>query len=568
MERRKFPSRVVAPFALFCAATLMSSIYHGAFHGEFGGHPDEAGHYVTGLMVHDYLVSGHYLRPLEFAENFYIHYPKVALGHWPPLFYVVEALWMVLFSPSRISLVFLTSTIAGCLGWAVYSFLDSDFGKPVSTVAGVTLCCLPLVQTFTGMVMTDILVSLLCFASAVYFGRFLETEASIDVLIFGLLAATAIMTKGSGIVLAFVPVFAILLTRKWRLWLRPALWGSAALVAILCGPWYWLTRKMVSGAFARPSLSLSYTSSAIGFYALHLFSALGGLMSLFAVIGLIATVSGFLGNRPPAGRWAAIMGLFFGTFVLCAIIPTDLESRYLLSAVPAGVVIAVAGVAYLETRFSLARFKPVLIVCAVCLVGAITRDVRAAYTPSFGFGRIAESILALYPASKYPVILVCSDANGEGMFISEFAMLDKRPGRVVLRGSKVLASSNWNGGDYRPYFQTVRETLHYLKSIPVDVVVLDDSVQPQEHQRLLQTALSSTNSGWEISAEYPVCRKGVEYPAKVAVYSYQYQKNTGSGIIRIDATRTLGRSLVFDLRDSAPSQPLAVEKSGGKNYEH
>jgi len=63
----------------------------GAFDSEFGGHPDEAAHYVTGLMHHDYIAGLDLTSPLRFAENYYIHYPRICIGHWPPFFYAVQS---------------------------------------------------------------------------------------------------------------------------------------------------------------------------------------------------------------------------------------------------------------------------------------------------------------------------------------------------------------------------------------------------------------------------------------------------------------------------------------------
>jgi hypothetical protein len=42
-------------------------------------------------MVHDYVLDFPWPNPLRFAQAFYDYYPKVAFGHWPPFFYVVEA---------------------------------------------------------------------------------------------------------------------------------------------------------------------------------------------------------------------------------------------------------------------------------------------------------------------------------------------------------------------------------------------------------------------------------------------------------------------------------------------
>lgn len=53
-------------FLLFFFIALLLSWNSGAFRAELSDNPGEPAHYVTGLMVHDY----------------------VALGHWPPFFYI------------------------------------------------------------------------------------------------------------------------------------------------------------------------------------------------------------------------------------------------------------------------------------------------------------------------------------------------------------------------------------------------------------------------------------------------------------------------------------------------
>ena len=38
---------------------------------------------------------------MAFAENYYLHYPEVAMGHWPPGFYLLQAVWTLLFPTQR-----------------------------------------------------------------------------------------------------------------------------------------------------------------------------------------------------------------------------------------------------------------------------------------------------------------------------------------------------------------------------------------------------------------------------------------------------------------------------------
>src|SRR5512137_1938426 len=83
----------------------------GAYQSEFGSHPDEAAHYVTGLVMRDYLAAGLPGNPLTYAKQYYQHYPKVALGHWPPVFYVLQSVWTLLFTPSPASVLLLMALL-------------------------------------------------------------------------------------------------------------------------------------------------------------------------------------------------------------------------------------------------------------------------------------------------------------------------------------------------------------------------------------------------------------------------------------------------------------------------
>ena len=87
----------VAIFTFCFSLAALLSWFAGAFQAEFGGYPDEPAHYVTGLMIHDYIAGWFPATPLRFAENYYLHYPKVAFGHWPPVFHFLQAIWMLLF---------------------------------------------------------------------------------------------------------------------------------------------------------------------------------------------------------------------------------------------------------------------------------------------------------------------------------------------------------------------------------------------------------------------------------------------------------------------------------------
>src|SRR5947209_3781016 len=72
-------------FTLLLGLTIALQALGGAWKAEFSGYPDEPAHFVTGLMIRDYIASGFPGSPVKFAENYYLHYPKVAFGMWGPL---------------------------------------------------------------------------------------------------------------------------------------------------------------------------------------------------------------------------------------------------------------------------------------------------------------------------------------------------------------------------------------------------------------------------------------------------------------------------------------------------
>ncbi len=71
----------------------------------------------------------------------------------------------------------------------------------------------------------------------------------------------------------------------------------------------------------------------------------------------------------------------------------------------------------------------------------------------YGFGEVAQKLLST-PNFKKSAMLISSDACGEGMFIEEVAMREARPGHYVLRASKVLSTSRWDGSEYDAFYKT------------------------------------------------------------------------------------------------------------------
>jgi hypothetical protein len=508
----------------------------GAEQSEFGAHPDEAAHFVTGLFVRDaaimvgqhFTVGGHgslVQEGREFAEDYYTHYPKVSLGVWPPFFYLVQAAWTLPFSPSRLSILLLLCVLAALVAVLTFRALRDEFGVWPAAGGTVLLLTLPLFREYYSMVMAETLSALLMFAAMLSFGAFLDRERRGDVLCFGLFAALAILTKGTGLALALAAPMALVFARKLHLLKRPALWFAVLIVVLLAGPWTWATRHLGQGGWVEPSLSWHFTREALPYY-LAKFGRILGLMPLVLFcVGVAARVR--TATSSP-GRWAAVGALIIGVIVFQSLIPVGFEARHLIPTLPAAVMFIVAGgVAIVQwarsretgpDKTSMAlRVLPWIL--AISTLACVVPLQAKSYS---GFGAVTVTLLD--EAGPDDVFLVSSDARGEGMFISEVALRETRPGHVIQRASKALATSSWSGGGYAPKFATDDDLLDFLTSGKIQYLILDDAVpedKRQEHHEQLHRLLTLHPDAFWLVAGSELVRNGEPQPSPLKVYRIQ-----------------------------------------------
>jgi len=163
--------RAFLHFLLFFVVTSALQFTSGSYESELGGDPDEPSHFVTGLMVGDYISALAPDSPMRFASNYYLHYPKVGLGHWPPLFYLVQAGWLLLFPASQVSVMALMAVLTAGLATMVCQAVRKELSTMEGVAVGVLLVCTPLVQLHSRMVMAEILETALVFWATLAFKR-------------------------------------------------------------------------------------------------------------------------------------------------------------------------------------------------------------------------------------------------------------------------------------------------------------------------------------------------------------------------------------------------------------
>ncbi len=519
----------------------------GCYRAELAAHPDEPAHYVTGLMLHDYALSGALAHPVRFAENFYLHYPKMSLGHWPPGFYMIQAAWTLLFSTSETSVLLLMAFLTALLVWTVFRTTAAEFGVWLGFALAALLALTPMVQEYGAMLMTEIPVALFCLWAALAFGRYIQDGRARYAVWFGILSSMAIMTKGSGLALAFVPVIAIPLTRRWDLLRRPATWASAGLVALLCAPWYILTFRMAENGWFEAAKGGFFPARALPYNLRVLATTAGPVIFAFCCIGIAVAVLLPWRRRGAPAKWASLAGLVGGVVAFQSLIPASLDARHLITAAAPLLMFLPAAVIWLSGRLPgrlpASAMAPALVLLLAIAFAASTGFAMPRIQPR-GYSPMVQDLLARFndPDS---VFLVSSQYEGEGAVISEVARLEKRPGHIVLRASKVLAQSQWTGRSYRLLYPDAAAVMRFLESVPVRILVMDNTPGTKDHlhHRQLEAMLAQYPNRWRFVGKYPKDGRPRLPGQDMRVYELVSSSAAAPGRIRVDLTPMLGRAL-------------------------
>ncbi len=484
--RPGFLAEAVLVWVLFFAAHGALLWTSGAFQAEFGEYPDEPSHYVTGLMVRDYLAAGASSPPMAFAGNYYLHYPRIALVHYPPLFYIVEAAWMLAFPSSRASILLLVAVLIAIAATILHFGVREKYGFLAGAIAGLLLIAMPLVQSYCGMVMPEALCLLLIISAALCYRRYLETKRWPDCGLVrppglarpphqagGAVPSSGAPDRGDTHTAIRVAPPSILLAAGFH---RA---GS-------CTPWYGYAHSLLPGRI-RDYAGQSLGQMSFGDQGAEVLRWVGlGLLLPMAAGVWTYVIRPILRAQPVQPVWAVWAALIVAFLLSRPVMPAAYESRHLIYVLPAIVFFAVAGVAWLAARLPPARWRPGKRAALLALAAGLAFGIETFTIPQrryMGFSEAAED-LAASAELRTSVFLVCSDSQGEGAFIAAIATRENRPGHIVLRGTKMLARMTWNGEEYPLRYKSVDEVAAYLESVPVDVLVVEVSgEQPQMEYR-------------------------------------------------------------------------------------
>jgi hypothetical protein len=520
---------VLALLAVAVAVGVVQQ-YSDARQAGFGAHPDEASHFMSGLMIRDYLASGSG-SPIAYAENYYLFHPYFAIGVWPPLFYGIEAGWMLLFGHGRASVIVLVGLIAAANALLVFGLVRRMGTVVLALSASILLLLAPSVRWSSGVVMTDLLVSLFVLTATIAFARFVEKPSWREGTLTGLAAGLAILSKYSAAFALVPPVLLILIDRRWRLLMDVRLWAGVVVFACTAGPWAYVSRRFTAVGFAgvQPGSPTSRLRDVIFYYV----SDWGWLLSAGIVV---ATVWAFVRWRhlSPIVKLVALQTPCLVPFLILA--PPDIEGRYVMLGYPGVVVLMAAAVVGVGARYPDRRKAVVALGACGVLVFGLTKTSAYRPLPSDVGQRVARDLVASAGTGQAAILV---PTHLEGPMIAELAAAEpRRPMLLLARPTKLFASNNWVGTDYVLTTPDLDALKKVFDAYPIDTILLAHVAERHDlpHDTLLRAMVQGPNSEWSRRQEYT--GRGTRGPVTIEVFTRPHKGQSFAALLEFVQDQT------------------------------
>jgi hypothetical protein len=474
------PATSLCLFAVLTAVFIALQLHVGANHAERASFPDEAAHFMNGLLVRDYLRHGLPGNPFAFAANYYLHFPKIAPLVWPPLFHGVLGVFLLPGWPPHAAALVLVAMITAWSGWRLFEISRLISGIPAALVVCGLFVSTSLIVDLTSVVMVDMLV-VACLLEATYWlARFFATGQNKDAIAFGAFAALACMTKGNGLAIVAVPALLVLFTGRTDMLRRPGMYIGATIVAVIAVPFTLISYRFGTLINDYVPVTASTVLDRARFYLGFLNLEFGPLMLALTSVGVIASIRPWSKSDRAALQptlQSALAALAIASLAFHLVVPhKTMSPRYLLGTIVPLLALAPCGATLIAGASCPARWRRQLTVALTIIAGAVMWFMEPPFTARTPQGwRQTAHTLGRDDQVRGRRILVVSDDNGEGGFVSEMAGLEITPPVRIIRGSKLLASDDWNGNHFRMTFASPRDVLQELEDLHTEYVVLDRS---------------------------------------------------------------------------------------------
>ncbi len=426
--RSASPRDAAVPLVLaaLCIALFLAAPVGGDF-----SNADAPRHALNGVFLRDFAVQHPFAHPFRWAVDYYLQWPALSFGFYPPAFSAVEALFFGVFGVSHAVAQATVTLFCFVLGCSAYRLGRAVLSPPAALAAAVLLLGAPAMTLWERQVMLDVPAQAMMVLGLVFVARFCETGRTVHLVCAGLGLLVALNTKFETAFIAVPAAVAIGVARGWRVFLARRMLAMAALGAVGVAPallmLFYLGKSdwdNVAGlAAGHPALSIARWSE----YAGLLPSQLGWPVLVLAVPGAALL---WRRTRPPPGRrWIAALLLtwFVVGYAFFSAIRQH-EARHDLYIVYPLVLCAATALDAALSRLS-AKLAPV----AAVLAFAITVQALPVRRVT-GYREIADDVARTAP----PGTVILSSAFRDGNLIFDLRTHADRTDLHVIRANKLI----------------------------------------------------------------------------------------------------------------------------------
>jgi hypothetical protein len=246
------------------------------------------------------------------------------------------------------------------------------------------------------------------------------------------------------------------------------------------------------------SPSATYLGSIAATNLRSIYNELGSITLLMSLVGIGMTTLVPLWRRQRiAPVWAVSLAVLIGVMLFHNLLVPLRDSRHLIPAFGLLGVFAAAAAACTAGLWPGGKRteRAATLIALLTLVAGAFGAQGFSLVPKASYGAAELALFLTRTAPPDATIVVGSpDALGEGAVIAEVALLEPEPRIRILRASKLFASTQWDGRNYRLRVTDEQRALQVMEQQNVQMVVLAryaEAASPTPHWRVLESAVAS-----------------------------------------------------------------------------
>lgn len=456
---------------------------------------DETRHVMTGVFFRDAYLDRPLFHWRQYATDYYMQYPALGIGVWPPLFYGIEGAAMLVFGPSIVVSKFLVGIFGALATFYLFLLVESTHDRIRAAAAAMFFATAPMIMTYSRQVMLEMPTLAFLLMALFYWMRYLDRGGARNLWLATGSATAAALIRFDAAFLMVTLVLLINSRERWSMARRPRVIAAGVCAILAIAPVYWVMSRELGSVHWR-SVSSEWSGAAL-LRALQYYPA-----CLPKQIGWVALVVGVCGLGrclwKPRAVWPYLAILISVYLVFTPI--GERTSRHAIYWIPAWSVFAVEGIEMLS--FGSRRAWAAL--AAVVGVGTLLVSVSQPTPYVRGYAEAAR-----FTAGHWGDATTCFfDGWLDGDFIYQVRLLDPQRRFWILRGDKLLYSvvSGDQAAGYAEYARTDDDILATLYKYGPGLIIVESKSASSGYAvaERLRSVLTAHPERFALVAEFPI----------------------------------------------------------------